>query len=143
MVQPYVSIVTLATDDAQVSRRFYAEGFGWSPVFEAEGIAFYQLNGLLLGIYDRGEFTGDMGIDELPPSGSFALAHNVRTEGEVAPLIDRLVAAGGTMVRRADAPAHGGLRGYVRDPDGHAWEIAWNPAFPIDPDGNISFPKDL
>ena len=143
VVQPYVSIITLATDDADASRVFYSRGFGWSPVFEAEGIAFYQLNGLLLGVYDRSEFAADMGVDTVAPSGGFALAHNVRNEAEVRNLLTSLVEAGGEMVREADAPPHGGLRGYVRDPDGHPWEIAWNPAFPIDADGNIEFPKEI
>lgn len=143
MTQPYVSIVTLACGDAARSRRFYAEGFGWQAVFEADEIAFYQLNGLLLGLYRTADFAGDMAVDAVAPSGGFALAHNVRSEDEVAVLIDRLLANGGTIVRPADAPPHGGLRGYVADPDGHAWEIAWNPAFPIDAEGNLTFPKEM
>lgn len=143
MVQPYVSIITLASSDATRSRRFYAEGFGWQPAIAAEEIAFYQLNGLLLGLYRTDDFASDMAVEAVARPGGFALAHNVRSEAEVKPLIDRLVASGGTLVRPADAPPHGGLRGYVADPDGHAWEIAWNPAFPLDEDGNISFPEDL
>ena len=63
--------------------------------------------------------------------GAFALAHNVATAGDVQPLIDRLADAGGTILRDGDAPPHGGYRGYVADPDDHAWEIAWNPAWPM------------
>jgi catechol 2,3-dioxygenase-like lactoylglutathione lyase family enzyme len=143
VTQPYVSIITLSCGDAERSRRFYGEGFGWRPVFEAEGIAFYQLNGVLLGLYRTADFAGDMAVEQVAPSGGFALAHNVRSEGEVATLIDRLAASGGTVIRPADAPPHGGLRGYIADPDGHPWEIAWNPAFPIDADGNIAFPEDV
>jgi hypothetical protein len=54
-------------------------------------------------------------------------------------LEDALDGFGGTMLRPADAPPHGGFRGYVADPDGHAWEIAWNPAWPISPEGNVTF----
>jgi uncharacterized glyoxalase superfamily protein PhnB len=54
-------------------------------------------------------------------------------------LIDRLVAAGGTLLRAADAPPHGGFRGYVADLDSHAWEIARNPALPLDEAGNVTF----
>ncbi len=71
--------------------------------------------------------------------GAFALAHNVRAREEVEPLLSRLVAAGGALLRPADAPPHGGFRGYVADPDGHAWEIAWNPAWPIDTEGRTAF----
>jgi catechol 2,3-dioxygenase-like lactoylglutathione lyase family enzyme len=143
VTQSYVSIITLACGDAARSRRFYAEGFGWRPVFEMEEIAFYQLNGLLLGLYRTADFAGDMGVSKVEPSGGFALAHNVRSEADVSLLMDRLVGNGGTVIRPADAPPHGGLRGYVADPDGHAWEIAWNPMFPLDPDGNLTFPQDM
>lgn len=143
MTQPYVSIVTLACANAARSRQFYAEGFGWRPAFETDEITFYQLNGLLLGLYRNASFADDMGVDELKPSAGFALAHNVRSEREVGELIDLLVVSGGSLIRPADAPPHGGLRGYVADPDGHPWEIAWNPALPIDADGNITFPSNL
>ncbi|MER0239917.1 VOC family protein [Fulvimarina sp. MAC8] len=70
---------------------------------------------------------------------AMALAHNVREEGEVAPSMERLVAAGGTTLRPADAPPHGGLRGYVADPDGNVWEVAVNPAWLIGEDGFVTF----
>jgi len=71
--------------------------------------------------------------------GAFSLAHNVLTQHEVQPLLDRLAAHGGRLLRPADAPPHGGFRGYVADPDDHAWEIAYNPAWPIAPDGRVTF----
>lgn len=55
------------------------------------------------------------------------------------PLVERLVQAGGTLIRKGDAPVHGGFRGYVDDPDGHAWEIAYNPTWAIDIDGLVTF----
>lgn len=137
-----LAVVTLGTADSVRSRRFYAEGFGWQPVFEQDDIAFYQMNGFVLGIWDRSALAEDMQRPDAAPDttqGAVALAHNVREQTEVAPLIERLVAAGGTLLRPADAPPHGGFRGYVADPDGHAWEIAWNPAWPIDDAGHVSF----
>ncbi len=80
-----------------------------------------------------------MGRADLKRPGSFALAHNVRTEPEVASLIAQLIAAGGALLRPPEPPPIGGLRGYVTDPDDHAWEIAYNPGFNIDPDGNVIF----
>ena len=141
--QQRVSIITLASADLARSRRFYGEGFGWQPVFEAEEILFYQLNGMLLGLYRRDEFAADMGVAQVGPSGGFALAHNVRSENEVVSLMIALVAAGGAVRRDADAPSHGGLRGYVDDPDGNPWEIAYNPSFPIAEDGSITFPEEI
>src|SRR5690606_32299634 len=104
------------------SRRFYVEGFGWQPVFENEEIIFYQMNGLMLGTFLKGAMEIDMNRPASVTPGAYALAHNVPAKESVAPLMGHLVAAGGTLLRAADAPPHGGFRGYVADPDGHAWE---------------------
>lgn len=136
--QQSVSVVTLGIDDLPRSKRFYGEGFGWVPVFEDATIVFYQLNGLILGTWLHEALAKDMQRPGHGP-GSAAFAHNVRTQDQVAPLIARLVAAGGTLLRAADTPAHGGFRGYVADPDGHAWEIAHNPGFIMDEAGNVTF----
>lgn len=136
---PHVSVITLATTDAARSRRFYTDGFGWTPVYENDAIVFYQLNGLVLGLFAKAALEADMNRPGLLQPGAFALAHNVRTREAVVPLMDRLVAAGGRLLRAADAPPHGGFRGYVADPDDHAWEIAWHPGFVLDEQGNITF----
>jgi len=138
-MQPAVSVITLGTTDLVRSRRFYSEGFGWTPVYESDAITFYQLNGVVLGTFLTAELETDMNRFGLRTPGAFALAHNVATESEVAPLIERLAAAGGRVIRPADNPPHGGLRGYVTDPDDHAWEIAWNPGFAMDEAGNVTF----
>lgn len=133
-----IAVVTLGTNDQQAARRFYLEGFGWTPVFENDEIMFFQMNGLMLGIWDSKALAEDM---QRPGGGggAMALAHNVPRQEDVAVLMDRLLAAGGTLFRAADAPVHGGFRGYVADPDGHAWEIAWNPAWRIDAEGRVTF----
>jgi len=140
-VQQQIAVVTLGIGDLARARRFYGEGFGWAPVFEGEDILFYQMNGFVLGLWAKAALVQDM---QRPATGDgsaapFALAHNVATQAAVAPLIDRLVEAGGRLLRAAEAPPHGGMRGYVADPDGHAWEIAWNPAWPIDAEGRVTF----
>jgi catechol 2,3-dioxygenase-like lactoylglutathione lyase family enzyme len=137
-MQPYVSVITLGVAELERSKRFYVEGFGWSAGFENEEIVFYQLNGLVLGTFLSASLEADMNRAGLVRPGAFALAHNVRTREEVEPLIARLAAAGGRIVRPADEPVHGGFRGYVADPDDHAWEVAWNPGWPIDADGNLT-----
>ena len=138
-MQQRVSVITLGTTDLQRSKRFYVDGFGWAPVFENEEIVFYQLNGLVLGTYLLASLEVDMGRSGLRGPAPFALAHNVVEQHEVEPLIAALLAAGGKIIRPAGAPPHGGLRGYVADPDDHAWEIAWNPGFAMDADGNVQF----
>ena len=138
-MQHQISVISLGVADLPRSKRFYADGFGWTPVFENEEIAFYQMNGLVLGTWLQSCLEGDMQRSGLVRPGAYALAHNVATEDEVQPLIERLAAAGGTILRNGDAPPHGGFRGYVADPDDHAWEIAWNPAWPIDAEGHVRF----
>ena len=138
-MQQQLSVITLGIAELARSRRFYMEGFGWRPAFESEEIVFYQMNGFVLGTWLRTALEGDMQRAGLLSPGAFALAHNVATQADVQPLIDRLAAAGGRILRDGDAPAHGGFRGYVADPDDHAWEIAWNPAWPIDAEGHVRF----
>lgn len=134
-----MSVLTLGVADLARSRRFYVEGFGWRPVFENDEIVFYQMNGFVLGTWLREHLAEDMGRPAPAEPGGFALAHNVAAPEQVAPAMERLAAAGGHVLRQADAPPHGGMRGYVTDPDGHPWEIAWNPAWPIDAEGHVRF----
>ena len=138
-MQQQISVITLGIDDLKRSRRFYAAGFGWTPIFENAEILFYQMNGLVLGTWLRAALAEDSNRPVTPAPGSVALAHNVGGREEVGRLIERLASAGGTILRRPDAPPHGGYRGYVADPDGHAWEIAWNPAWTIDAEGHVTF----
>jgi uncharacterized protein len=133
-----LSVVTLGIADLVRSKRFYCDGFGWTPVFQNEDIVFYQMNGFVLGTWLTSALEGDMGRALARP-GAFALAHNVAGGDEVQAVMDRLARYGGRVLRPANAPPHGGMRGYLADPDDHAWEIAWNPAWPISPEGYVRF----
>jgi uncharacterized protein len=137
-MQQQLSVITLGIADLARSRRFYGDGFGWTPVFQNEEIVFYQMNGFVLGTWLTRALEEDMRRSLVRP-GAFALAHNVASGEEVAAVLDRLAQFGGQVLRPADAPPHGGVRGYVADPDDHAWEIAWNPAWPISPEGYVRF----
>jgi len=137
-MQQQISVITLGIADLARSRRFYVDGFGWKPVLETPEIIFYQMNGLMLGTWMRSALEADM-QRKSAAAGAFSVAHNVATREEVQPTLDRLVRFGGTLLRAADAPPYGGLRGYVADPDEHTWEIAWNPAWPISPEGYVTF----
>lgn len=138
-VQQQVSVITLGITDLARSRRFYQEGFGWTPVFANDEVVFYQMNGFVLGTWLASALAHDTQRGGLAGPAAFALAHNVTSKEAVQPLLDQLVAAGGTLLRAGDAPGHGGFRGYVADPDDHAWEIAWNPAWAIDEQGHVTF----
>ncbi|HEY9090464.1 VOC family protein [Parasphingorhabdus sp.] len=138
-MQHQISVITLGISDLRRSRQFYAEGFGWAPVFENEEIIFYQMNGFVLGTFERSALEKDMNRSGLFSPGAFTLAHNVPSKADVEGTIEQLVNAGGRLTRPADAPPHGGFRGYVADPDDHAWEIAWNPNWLIDENGHVTF----
>lgn len=138
-MQQQISAVTLGIADLARSKRFYVGGFDWAPVFESDEIVFYQMNGLMLGTWLKTSLEEDMRQPATAQPSPITLAHNVENEAEVDSLIARLTEAGGTLLRRPDTPPPGGRRGYVADPDGHAWEIAWNPAWPIDAEGRVTF----
>jgi uncharacterized protein len=137
-MQQQLSVITLGIADLARSRRFYCDGFGWTPVFQNEEIVFYQMNGFVLGTWLAKALEGDM-MRRLVRPGAFSLAHNVGTAEQVQAVLDHLSRYGGRILRPADAPPHGGMRGYVADPDNHAWEIAWNPAWPISAEGYVRF----
>jgi catechol 2,3-dioxygenase-like lactoylglutathione lyase family enzyme len=138
MTMQQIAVVTLGIAELDRARAFYEAGFGWAAVFSNDEIVFYQMNGLVLGLWLADRLAADMGRPPAAP-GSVALAHNLREAGEIEPLMARLLAHGGRLLRAPDDPPHGGRRGYVADPDGHAWEIAWNPAWPISPEGAVRF----
>jgi hypothetical protein len=138
VMQQQISVITLGVSDLSRSRRFYGEGFGWSPVFENGDIVFYQMNGFVLGLWGTAQLEGDMQRRGLVRPGAFALAHNVPNREAVQPALEHLCRFGGRLLAAASEPPHGGMRGYVADPDDHAWEIAWNPHWPISPEGYVT-----
>lgn len=133
-----MSVITLGVSDLARSRHFYCKGFGWRPVFESEEIVFYQMNGFVLGTWLKTALEADMQRSG-PQTGAFALAHNVASKEDVLAMLDKLACFGGRLLRAGDAPAHGGFRGYIADPDQHVWEIAWNPVWPISSEGYVTF----
>ena len=129
-----ISIITLGVADLQRSVRFYRDGLGL-PLRDddSESIAFFETSGTWLALYPRDALAVDVGI---PPDGTgfsgVTLAHNVRTRSEVDDLLRTAVEAGATLVKPAEDVFWGGYSGYFTDPDGHLWEVAWNPFFTIE-----------
>ena len=130
-----VSLITLGVADTARSRAFY-EALGWKAAFENEEVVFFQLNGIVLGLFRRDSFDLDMKRDN-DGTGRIALAYNVRDRSEVDPALDRAVSAGGSLLKRAEEAPWGGYSGYFADPDGHAWEVAHNPAWTISAAGHV------
>jgi catechol 2,3-dioxygenase-like lactoylglutathione lyase family enzyme len=139
-LEPRLTIVTLGVDDLERSVAFYREGLGLpSPgivgqEFEFGAVAFFELRGgVRLALFPRPSIAHDANVAVGPPSATeMTLAHNVRTPEEVDALMAQAHGAGARIVKPAAATFWGGYAGYFADPDGHLWEIAFNPGLPID-----------
>ena len=135
--------ITFATPDLDRARAFYKDGLGWDPLMDVPGeIIFFQVApGQVLGLFDSEKFDQDLaGGDKTNGVSGVTLSHNVGSEAEVSRTIEQLIAAGGTVVKPAQAGAFGGIfHGHVKDPNGIVWEIAYNPGWRIDDDGTVVF----
>ncbi len=134
-----LTIVALGVRNLEESRAFYGVAFGWSETKSSnENIAFFQLNGILLSLYPRDKLAEDAAVD---PAGSgfkgYTLAYNCRSKVEVDKTIDYLRLHGADVVKEPQEVFWGGYSSYIADPDGHLWEIAFNPYLKLDDQGNI------
>jgi predicted lactoylglutathione lyase len=139
-----VSLVTLGVADVTASTAFY-ERLGWRPSSASVTgeVTFIETPGPILGLWSASELAADAGLSGVAiPEGfrGVALAINVGSPVEVDEAIASWVAAGGTIARPAAATDWGGYSGYVEDPDGHLWELAHNPFWPLDERGMPTLP---
>jgi uncharacterized protein len=135
-----ITLVTLGVSDYARAKAFYA-ALGWSPALEVEETAFFQGNGIILALWAREKLGPDLGIpDDGARWSGVALAHNVRSNAEVDEVIEQARKNGAEITREPAVTFYGGYAGAFRDLDGHAWEIAYNPGFGLDVDGNIVLP---
>jgi len=136
-MKPRITLVTLGVDDLPRAVAFYRDGLGLATEgivgteFEHGAVAFFELEGgLKLGLWPRASLAHDAGLPVGPRSATeFALAHNVGSKDEVDAVLAQAQAAGAEPVKPAADTFYGGYAGYFRDPDGHLWEVAWNPAW--------------
>lgn len=134
-----ISLVTLGVSDVGRARAFY-EALGWRGQTVQQTV-FFQAGGLGLVLWSREELAADAGVDAGGTGfAGVVLAHNVRTREEVDALLAAAAGAGAGVTRSAADTFYGGYAGCFRDPEGHLWEVAWNPGFPIGPDGGITIP---
>ena len=133
-----LSIVTLGVADLAASIAFY-ERLGWRRSMpELTGIAFFQCPGVVFGLFPRDQLLEDAALDPAtaaPGRGAMSLAYNTRSKEEVAPVLAEAEAAGGRILKPAQDAFWGGHHGYFEDPDGHLWEVAWNPGLSFDAAG--------
>ncbi|MEU9086064.1 VOC family protein [Streptomyces sp. NPDC048357] len=138
-----ITLVTLGVSDLARAQGFY-EALGWRGQ-EVEETVFFQAGGLALVLWARDKLARDCGVEPGPAGGSggfggIALAHNVRSEAEVDELLAAVRRAGGRVTKPAAVNAIGFYSSAFVDPDGHAWEVAYNPGFPLAADGSVTLP---
>ncbi|MNR82958.1 Glyoxalase-like domain protein [compost metagenome] len=132
-----VSLITLGVSELERSRLFYTEGLGWTPGFVSDEVVFFQAGPLIVSLFPFAALAEDAQVPVAAGSAGFALAHNVRSKAEVDAVLARAEAAGARLRSPAQEKPWGGYAGYFTDPDGHLWEIAWNPGFAFTPDGGV------
>lgn len=139
-MKPRISLLTLGVDDLERSLRFYRDGLGLETPgiigeeFEHGSVAFFQLqSGLTLALWPRASLAWDSGLSQTPPSSTdFSIAHNVNSRTEVDEVMAEAERAGARVVKPAQQTFWGGYAGYFTDPDGHLWEVAWNPQMVVE-----------
>ena len=139
-MKPRITVLTLGVDDLERSLAFYRDGLGLKTKgivgkeFEYGAVTFFDLeNGIKLALWPRKSISHDAGLSLQNPSGTeFTLGHNVKSKQEVDDVMVQAKKAGANIVKPAQETFWGGYSGYFQDPDGHLWEVAWNPAWNIE-----------
>ena len=134
-MRPRITVLTLGVSDLERSLAFYRDGLGLptegiiGQEFEYGAVAFFNLqSGLTLALWPRASIARDSGVSEEPASATeFTVAHNVNSRTEVDEVMVQAARAGARVVKPAAETFYGGYAGYFQDPDGHLWEVAWNP----------------
>ncbi len=134
-----LSLVTLGVADLDRSRRFY-EALGWRRGNKDAGVVFFQLPGMILALWSRAALAEDAGVADTGGFGGVALAYNARSKADVDAVLAEAKAAGAHVLKPAKDTFWGGYSGYFADPDGHPWEVAWNPHWSFDEDGGVRLP---
>ncbi|RFM35648.1 VOC family protein [Chitinophaga silvisoli] len=137
-----LTLVTLGVRDLQKSIAFFEDGLGWKRSSASQdGVAFFQLNGMVLSLFGRKELAADANV---PEAGSgfpaFSLALNAKDRAEVDSVLEQAAKAGAEIVKPAEEVFWGGYSGYFRDPEGFLFEVAHNPFWELDEKDNIILP---
>ncbi len=140
-MEPRISLITLGVSDMVRARRFY-EALGWRASSASQGdVTFFQLGGLALSLYGRTALAEDANLpDTKAEFGGIALAQNLLSEEAVDQLLAEAAQAVARILKPAQRAFWGGYSGYFADPDGHPWEVAYNPGFKLEADGRLRLP---
>jgi uncharacterized glyoxalase superfamily protein PhnB len=141
MTPQRVTLITLGVADLAAARAFYAR-LGWVEHSESQpGVAFFQLQGAALALFGREALAADQGrAGAMLGTGAVTLAQNFGSEAEVDAAFAAALAAGGTALKAPEKVFWGGYSGYWADPEGHVWELAFNPFWPLADDGSLTLP---
>ena len=135
-----LTIVTLGVADVAAARSFY-ERLGWRAELEIEETVFFRVGGTFLILWGRDKLAADSGVTDGGGWGGVTLAHNVRSTDEVDAVIEQAREAGARISVEPRDTFYGGYAGVFVDPDGHPWEIAFNPGLELDSEGSIRLPS--
>ncbi len=141
MTPQRVTLITLGVEDLAAARAFY-RALGWQEhPSSQDGVAFYQMHGTVFGLFGRAALAADQGRPGATlGTGAATLAQNFATEAEVDAAYAAALAAGATGLKKPEKVFWGGYSGYWADPDGHVWEVAMNPYWPLAEDGSLTLP---
>ncbi|MFO0675939.1 MAG: VOC family protein [Polyangiaceae bacterium] len=143
-MDPRINLLTLGVSDIARARAFYRDGLGWKTApGSSDEVVFFDLGGFVLGLFGHRALAEDAKLDPGPaPSPKafrgMSIAHNCRSKKEVDDAMAAALRAGATLVKAAEDVFWGGYSGYFADPDGHLWEVAWNPHWTMLADGRLS-----
>ncbi len=136
-----VTLITLGVDDLERSGAFYS-ALGWRAAEELPEVIFFRMKGFMLGLFGKEALARDQGRSGVSlGAGAMALARNYPSESEVDAAFAAAVSAGATVLKVPEKVSWGGYSGYYADPDGHVWEVAHNPFWPLDEDGYLAEPN--
>ena len=134
----HLHIITLGVRDFEASKKFYGETLGWKPSGSQDEIVFFQAGGVVLAIYPLEKLAEDaMTSPEGSGFSGITLAYNARSESDVDEIIRDLKSKGVHIVKEPQKVSWGGYSSYFADPDDYRWEVAYNPFFPFDENGNL------
>ena len=137
-----INLITLGVRDLKRSLDFYEKGLGWKKSNQSqETVAFFQLNGIVLSLFNRSSLAEDANVEDKPTGfSSITLAYNAESEIEVDEVINKVRKLGANILKEPQKVFWGGYSAYFSDLDGHLFEVAHNPFFPLNEKGEVELP---